>query len=190
MDKFVVRTKIRHTSRDKGGGKGDKVLKTHVSRRPFQEDMYHLIGKGHQVDERGSTNSSYFAARRKKLAEQAPAKQSNLFHGAVFYLNGYLGSAVSDLHLRDLVYIHGGSIALGLALRTVTHMVCTSLAGGKKQKLLTRRKNGLKIVSPEWILDSVKNKRRMPEVNYTVINDETQLSISEFTTQGKSQTES
>ncbi|KAJ3045943.1 hypothetical protein HDV00_006209 [Rhizophlyctis rosea] len=83
---------------------------------------------------------------------------------------------MDDLEFRKLVQEHGGNISPMLAIRSVTHMICTRLCDRKIEKL--RNTKSLKIVRPQWVLDSIQNGKRLAEKGYFVLNEETQTSLT------------
>jgi hypothetical protein len=118
---------------------------------------------------------------------------STIFRNTTIYINGYTGPLVSDHRLRYLINQHGGNSSLGLARRSVTHVILGkrdtqssgsaelghtqnvpgkawaggSLAGTKLQKEMALSKvSGIKYVSAAWVLDSIAAGRRLPESRY------------------------
>ncbi|KAJ3152369.1 deoxycytidyl transferase [Geranomyces michiganensis] len=87
---------------------------------------------------------------------------------------GYVGT--DDRDLRHLIVQHGGTVAMGLALRSVTHLICTNLCDKKIDTLLKGKISSVKVVRPEWIFDSIREGKKLPEINYRVISD----SVSEL----------
>ncbi|EGZ28233.1 hypothetical protein PHYSODRAFT_293820 [Phytophthora sojae] len=73
-------------------------------------------------------------------------------------------------YLAKLVQEHGGSVASALTATRVTHMVGSNLNGSKADKVV-KSSGKVKFVSPEWILKSVKQKKRQPEHEYLVYKD-------------------
>lgn len=60
-----------------------------------------------------------------------------------------------------------------LAQRKVTHIIVqTNLSGSKLQQYLTVCRNLTKVVSSEWIMDSIANGKRLSEWKYRVLKDE------------------
>ncbi|KNC97043.1 uncharacterized protein SPPG_07441 [Spizellomyces punctatus DAOM BR117] len=168
MDKFVIRTKRTNTAaKDVKPATSSSAHKTPEFGGPFKIDHYQNPTAGHQVNNGGGVQR-YMAARQYKLSQQKPSSVSSIFDGVHVYVNGYVGS-MDDLEFRKLIQSHGGTIALTLALRTVTHMVCTSLCASKTQKLLSARRATVKVVHPDWIIQSVKSGKRLPESSFGVI---------------------
>jgi hypothetical protein len=83
-------------------------------------------------------------------------KKNSIFTNLTFYINGSTYPLISDRRLKSLLCQHGGCIALGLARRSVTHVILgtqsarTSLAAGKRQKEIVTAGKGVKFVRAEW----------------------------------------
>ncbi|KAG6609413.1 BRCT domain [Phytophthora cinnamomi] len=95
--------------------------------------------------------------------------ESDIFQGCRIVFNGRTGK-VSSYYLAKLVQEHGGNVASMLTATRVTHMVGCNLNGSKADKVI-KRSGKVKFVSPEWILKSVKLKKRQPEHEYLVYKD-------------------
>ncbi|KAE9354422.1 hypothetical protein PF008_g4532 [Phytophthora fragariae] len=106
-------------------------------------------------------------ATDKNKTKEIP-NESNIFKGCRVVFNGRTGK-VSSYYLAKLVQKHGGNVASMLTATRVTHMHrCVSL----NSRTFERRSLGkVKFVSPEWILKSVKQKKRQPEHEYLVYKD-------------------
>ena len=101
-----------------------------------------------------------------------------IFAGLDFYINGSTYPIISDHKLKQLIGQHGGKISLGLARRTVTHVIIGELsknggAGGglasskiQKEATLSTKGENVKFVKAEWVVDSVKQSRRVAEGPY------------------------
>ncbi|KUF84137.1 DNA repair protein REV1 [Phytophthora nicotianae] len=97
------------------------------------------------------------------------AAQSDIFKGCRIVFNGRTGK-VSSYYLAKLVQEHGGNVASTLTSTRVTHMVGSNLNGSKADKVL-KSSGKVKFVSPGWILQSIKNKKRQPEFEFLVYKD-------------------
>ena len=109
-----------------------------------------------------------------------PSAQKSIFRGLSFYINGSTYPEVSDHKLKQMIGQHGGSLSLGLARRTVTHVIVGELsrnggcggglAGSKIQKkaALGGKGEGVKYVKAGWVLESVRQMRRVSEADYLV----------------------
>jgi hypothetical protein len=52
---------------------------------------------------------------------------------------------------------------------TTTHVVCTNLASAKERIMKLHQR--VHVVHPDWILHSVKQKKRLPESDYLVLKN-------------------
>ena len=113
------------------------------------------------------------------IGEDPPGLRDRpLFGGLCVYVNGSTAPAVGDLKLKHLLAQHGAHVAIALARRSVTHVILGKangtaggagggLAGGKLQKEISRvGGKGVKFVGVEWVLESVKAGRRLPEASF------------------------
>ncbi|TPX59603.1 hypothetical protein PhCBS80983_g02336 [Powellomyces hirtus] len=172
MDKFVIRKKRTCTAekseciKSEPGGTLDPLK---PCLHTFKPTHYTNPAVGHQVAGNPRAGKLYAQARDFKLAQQRAEQVSRIFQGVRVYVNGYVGT--DDHDFRQLVMKHGGDISTNLKLRSVTHMICTSLSGIKTDKFLRGSAN-VKIVRPDWIMDCVEQGKRVPEGPYKVILDE------------------
>ena len=107
-----------------------------------------------------------------------PPKQ--IFTHLNFYINGSTYPVISDYKLKQLIGQHGGSLSLGLGRRTVTHVILGELsknggaggglAGSKIQKEagLGSRSEGVKYVKAAWVVECVRQGKRVSEGPYQV----------------------
>ena len=105
-----------------------------------------------------------------------------VFQGLGFYINGSTAPMISDHKLKQLLSENGGRVCLGLARRSVTHVIVGrpnglhggaggGLSGSKIEKEVQRvRGCGIKFVNAEWVLESLKVGRRMPEHQFKGID--------------------
>ncbi|KAM0254094.1 hypothetical protein ACHAP5_000080 [Fusarium lateritium] len=112
-------------------------------------------------------------------AREVEASSRGIFEGAVIYVNGSTFPLISDLKLKQLVTEHGGHMSLHLGRRRVTHVILGrpsgghagaggGLAGGKLEKEIRRTAGcGVKFVGAEWILESLKAGKRLPEARFS-----------------------
>ncbi|KAJ3186595.1 hypothetical protein HDU85_007415 [Gaertneriomyces sp. JEL0708] len=181
MDKFVVRLKRNpelSTTKKVLGVENTPSFKNR-GRARFNEVQYVNPSNGHQKANASSSAKTYWEHRHSKLALQAAAKSSKILQGIKIYVNGLVG-VMDDLEFRKLVQSNGGEISMQLSQRTVSHMICTSLCGKKSEKAFMARTSALKVVRPEWVIDSVKNGKRLPESGYKVLSSETQKSANDI----------
>lgn len=104
-----------------------------------------------------------------------------IFRDLVIYINGSTFPLISDHKLKRLLADHGARLSIALGRRTVTHVIIGTpnsngggagggLAGGKLQKeIATVRGKGVKFVSVEWVLESIKASKRLPEARFSCL---------------------
>ncbi|SMR54033.1 unnamed protein product [Zymoseptoria tritici ST99CH_1E4] len=104
-----------------------------------------------------------------------PAPQ--IFTNLCFYINGST-APYSDHALKHLISKHGGNMSIALGRRTVTHVIVGKptregggcgggLASSKVQKEIgSMRGKGIKFISAEWIMESAKAGKRLPESRF------------------------
>ncbi|OCL11514.1 hypothetical protein AOQ84DRAFT_186039 [Glonium stellatum] len=103
--------------------------------------------------------------------------QKQIFQGLCFYINGSTAPLISDHKLKQLLVERGAKISIALARRSVTHVILGTanerggagggLAGGKIQKEITRvGGKGVKFVGIEWVVESIKAEKRLPEMRF------------------------
>ena len=114
------------------------------------------------------------------IRKDRPSK--GVFSGQAFYINGSTAPMVSDHKLKQLISENGGRVSLGLARRSVTHVIVGrpnglrggaggGLSGTKIEKEIQRLRGcGIKFVNVEWVLESLKAGKKLPERQYTGVN--------------------
>lgn len=111
--------------------------------------------------------------------EEKAKEKKGIFSGLCIYINGSTAPAIGDYKLKHLLAEHGAHISIALGRRTVTHVIVGrpndgkgagaggGLAGSKIQKEISRtRGKGIKFVSVEWVVESVKAGRRLAEARF------------------------
>ena len=104
-----------------------------------------------------------------------------IFASDTFYINGSTAPTISDHKLKHLISIHGGRMSISLGRRTVTHVITGrpnsaggcggGLAGSKLQKEITRMGgNAVKYVTVDWVVESIKAAKRLPESRSMAMN--------------------
>ncbi|KAG9202336.1 hypothetical protein G6514_004545 [Epicoccum nigrum] len=83
--------------------------------------------------------------RDEPLESAFPPQQRPIFEGLCFFVNGLNGAPC-----------HGGRNSIVLGRRTVTHVKEVARTGGK----------AIKYVTVEWVLESIKTGRRLPESRF------------------------
>ncbi|KAF9696811.1 hypothetical protein EKO04_005647 [Ascochyta lentis] len=100
-----------------------------------------------------------------------------IFQGLCFYVNGSTAPLISDHKLKHLLAAHGARHSIALGRRTVTHVILGTVnanggAGGglaatKIQKEITRTGGkAVKYITVDWVLESIKTGRRLPESRF------------------------
>jgi hypothetical protein len=101
-----------------------------------------------------------------------------IFNNLTFYINGSTMPHISDHKLKHLLSTHGANMSISLGRRTVTHViigrpgsttgVCGGgLSGSKIQKEVARRGGeSVKYVNVEWVIQSIKARKRLPESRF------------------------
>ncbi|KAK5116899.1 hypothetical protein LTR62_006620 [Meristemomyces frigidus] len=106
-----------------------------------------------------------------------------VFTNLNFYINGSTMPLISDHKLKYLIAAHGGNHSISLGRRTVTHVLIAKpanstrgrgcgggLAGTKIHKEITRlRGESVKFVTAEWVLESIKAAKRLPEREFEAL---------------------
>ncbi|KAF8126581.1 hypothetical protein EV363DRAFT_1525686 [Boletus edulis] len=110
----------------------------------------------------------YMRRKRAKLqiqnasmdTEGSGEEKSNIFKGISIYVNGWTKPSVQDI--RRLLLQHGGVFHPYLDKKsTVTHVVTCSLTAAKVKDF-----KHMKVVRPEWLLDSVAAGSLLPWTDY------------------------
>ncbi|KAG5970749.1 hypothetical protein E4U55_001461 [Claviceps digitariae] len=102
-----------------------------------------------------------------------PPSKRGIFTGTSIYINGSTFPHISDHNLKHIITQHGGAMALHLGRRTVTHVVLGTttggaLAGGKMEREVRRMRGcGVYFVGVEWVLESLKSGKRLPEARFS-----------------------
>ncbi|KAK0387206.1 hypothetical protein NLU13_5519 [Sarocladium strictum] len=126
-----------------------------------------------------------------EAADQAEQQHRgrHIFDGVVVYVNGSTFPLVSDHRLKQILSENGGNMSLHLGRRKVTHVILGrpagrsaaasarggrgaggGLAGGKIEKEIKRIGGcGVKFVGVEWVLESLKAGKRLPEARFATL---------------------
>lgn len=110
-------------------------------------------------------------------------KEKQIFAGLTVYINGSTAPTISDHKLKQLLASHGANISIALGRRSVTHVILGrpndargggaggGLAGSKIQKEISRvRGKGVKFVGVEWVTESLKAGKRIPEARFETLS--------------------
>jgi hypothetical protein len=103
-----------------------------------------------------------------------------IFNRLNFYINGSTAPTISDHKLKFIIAEHGGNHSISLGRRTVTHVIIArpsssggcggGLAGSKLHKEITKQRGEkVKFMTVDWILESVKAGKRLPERNFEAV---------------------
>ncbi|ETS81299.1 hypothetical protein PFICI_06301 [Pestalotiopsis fici W106-1] len=133
-------------------------------------------------DENKLTAEENLARRRKSEDESQQEKidrPRKIFDGVVVYVNGSTYPVISDHKLKHLLAEHGARMSIHLGRRQVTHVILGrpagggnggggGLAGGKLQKEIQKVGGAaVKFVGVEWIMESIKAGKRLPEARFS-----------------------
>jgi len=140
-----------------------------------RSDHISSAATGHQRSDGGRANQKeYMESRSKKLKDQLPDKlagpDGRILQGVCVYINGYLEDT-TDIEMKRIVTLAGGQAMLTAS--GATHILTSQqLSGSKTHKLLTTKtKIKVHVVRPEWVIDSIEAKTRLPERDYSVIKN-------------------
>lgn len=102
-----------------------------------------------------------------------------IFTNVNVYINGSTAPLISDHKLKHLLSSHGGKTSIGLGRQTVTHVIIGrpnsnggcggGLAGSKIQKEIATTGKSVKFVTAEWVIESVKAGKRLPESQFEAV---------------------
>ncbi|KAL8772129.1 MAG: hypothetical protein Q9209_002564 [Squamulea sp. 1 TL-2023] len=120
-----------------------------------------------------------------QLTSPSPAPKK-IFDGLCIFINGSTAPLVGDHRLKQLLAENGARVSIALGRRSVTHVILgtpngAGVAGGgsskgaggglaatKIQKEITRvGGKGVKYVGVEWVLESLKAGKRLPEAQFS-----------------------
>lgn len=80
-----------------------------------------------------------------------------------------------------LVQRHGGNCTPAPHIRSLTHIIAVQMNGSKTNKLLNRAGSKIiPVVHPDWILDSIKAKKLLPDAKYRILKDNTTHNMGEY----------
>ena len=114
----------------------------------------------------------------------SPALSPALFSGVCVYIDGRTGGSgvLSAYSLTALIRLHGGECSPVMSRTGTTHILACNLTLSKHRTEWEQRwgKRGLhgrrlmEVVRPEWIVDSIRAGRRLPESTYRLLHDRSQ----------------
>lgn len=153
-------------------------MRTAKERRstPMSDENEKKVAEDARYVEDGLEDGTSGHLQEQEGEKERPKKQ--IFQNLCFYINGSTAPLISDHKLKYLLAEHGATMSIGLGRRTVTHVIVgisrakggagRGLAAGKIQKEISRvGGKGVKYVSVEWILESIKARRRVSKAPYT-----------------------
>ncbi|PFH52489.1 hypothetical protein AMATHDRAFT_2207 [Amanita thiersii Skay4041] len=161
-------------SHDGGVKRPRSITPTHLEQNPVapqtpntlqeEEDDEEIYGAAHF-----GNFGEYMRRKRAKLQIQnAALAQDNdaIFKGLSIYINGWTQPSVQDL--RQLIVKHGGVFQPYLDRKAiVTHVITCSLTPAKLQEF-----KKMKVVRPEWIIDSTTQGKLLPWQDYKYIQED------------------
>lgn len=114
---------------------------------------------------------------------QPEPRRPQIFRDLTVYVNGSTAPIVSDHQLKRLLVTHGARVSIALGRRTVTHVILGrpngmlvgsgsggGLATSKIQKeIRSKVGNTVKFVTVEWVMESIKQGRRVPEGRFEAL---------------------
>ncbi|KAL8685222.1 MAG: hypothetical protein Q9218_007896 [Villophora microphyllina] len=146
---------------------------------------------GHQERDPKRRKTNYEEPASKSREEEAnaeslplPAKaEKKVFDGLCVFINGSTAPMVGDHRLKQLLAENGARVSIALGRRSVTHVILGTpngaaqgkgagggLAASKIQKEIQRvGGKGVKYVGVEWVLESLKAGKRLPEAQFSNI---------------------
>ncbi|KKA26583.1 hypothetical protein TD95_003964 [Thielaviopsis punctulata] len=107
------------------------------------------------------------------------SKNQGMFDGVVVYINGSTLPLISDHKLKQMLSENGALVSLHLARRKVTHVILGrtaavgrgaggGLAGSKiDREIHCTGGRSVRYVSVDWVLDSLKAGKRLPEAQFS-----------------------
>ncbi|CAI4815761.1 BAP_1a_G0052170.mRNA.1.CDS.1 [Saccharomyces cerevisiae] len=129
---------------------GDDVKKNTVYTR---EAYFHEKAQGQTLQDQ---------ILKDQYKDQISSQSSKIFKNCVIYINGY--TKPGRLQLHEMIVLHGGKFLHYLSSKkTVTHIVASNLPLKKRIEFAN-----YKVVSPDWIVDSIKEARLLPWQNYSL----------------------
>jgi DNA repair protein REV1 len=111
--------------------------------------------------------SEYMNSKENKLRVQFDSSkqiQSEIFKGICIHVNGLTKPPLSVL--RFLILEHGGAFEQYYHRDRVTHFICTHVARAKLENFIKRSNGKIKVMKPEWIIDSIKAGKLLDEFDY------------------------
>ncbi|KAJ4458273.1 hypothetical protein PAPYR_6099 [Paratrimastix pyriformis] len=114
------------------------------------------------------TEASFYSERFARLSSQGPQVRTQIFRGCSVYFSGVTteSSSLSAFHLGKLIRLGGGTTHPYYSA-SITHVIGATLATSKMKAFVEARRAPF-LIRAEWVLDSVKACRRLPEREYAI----------------------
>jgi len=112
------------------------------------------------------SRGDYYVDKSRKLAQQQRAEvsaTSGIFTGVAAWVDGVPGA----LELREMLLRHGGRWE-HFPVSGVTHIIAINLPSGKVRDELSVSRRSYVVVTPAWLIDSVKAGRQLPPADYAL----------------------
>ncbi|KAG0651897.1 hypothetical protein D0Z07_1112 [Hyphodiscus hymeniophilus] len=144
-----------------------------------------LVGRAPMLNMTAEEDLMAERSREDELKEEEKRdRQKKVFDGLVIYINGSTYPLIGDHKLKHLLAENGARMSLHLGRRQVTHVILGRPSGGqsagagagaggglsgtKIEKEIRRVGGcGVKYVGVEWVLESMKAGKRLPETPFT-----------------------
>eukprot|EP00929_Paragymnodinium_shiwhaense_P057339 TRINITY_DN2869_c2_g1_i1.p1 TRINITY_DN2869_c2_g1~~TRINITY_DN2869_c2_g1_i1.p1 ORF type:complete len:932 (-),score=278.22 TRINITY_DN2869_c2_g1_i1:173-2896(-) len=123
---------------------------------------------GHYMQEKQRKLKDQFAAvaeqRSSDAASRGEEAKPAIFKGLTFWMTGR--TCIADSELKRLIFEHGGTYEQ-YGFTRVSHIIADNLASGNQswRELRKRTKRG-NVVTSSWVMDCVKEGKRLPEHRY------------------------
>ncbi|KAL8710859.1 MAG: hypothetical protein Q9220_004662 [cf. Caloplaca sp. 1 TL-2023] len=168
-----VRGLLNQSAKDEKPGGDVDLQREPVKRRKLSQD---------QASEKADDNVA--ETRSPSAREDEPSTipaTKKIFDGLCIFINGSTAPMIGDHRLKQLLAENGARISIALGRRSVTHVILGTpngaargngagggLAATKIQKEIQRvGGKGVKYVGVEWVLESLKAGKRLPETRFS-----------------------
>jgi hypothetical protein len=122
--------------------------------KQFNEEVVKFNDK--QINNKLNNNTN-------EMKSNSNSDLSKLFSGVCIYVNGYTNP--SALELKQMMAKYGGIYLNNFDGTRTTHTIANNLPFAKLKDL----KGNEKIVKPEWVVDSIKQKKLLPLYDYLLV---------------------
>ncbi|KAI0179139.1 hypothetical protein GGR52DRAFT_293129 [Hypoxylon sp. FL1284] len=143
------------------------------------QNVEHGVGDGGRSDLTAEEKRPAERKAHDEMRQSDDSKSRGILDGVVVYINGSTHPLISDHKLKHVLVEHGAKTSIHLGRRQVTHVILGrpaggtggaggGLAGGKLQKEIQKVGGcGVKFVGVEWVLESIKAGKRLPEARFS-----------------------